>query len=52
VGLAYSYEVARGAFTQLGFLLPIPEKLKTPLAAAATNKTLMKDLLPKITQLE
>jgi len=50
--LAYSYEVARGAFTQLGFFLPVPDKLKAPLAAAVTNKTLMKDLHPKIPQLE
>ena len=51
MGLAYSYEVVRGAFTQVGFFLPVPEKLKTPLASAVTNKTLMKDLLPKIPQL-
>ncbi|HWA35025.1 MAG TPA: hypothetical protein VG737_12880 [Cyclobacteriaceae bacterium] len=52
MGLAYSYGAASGAFTQLGFFLPIPEKLKAPLAAAAANKTLMKDLHPKIPQLE
>ncbi len=52
MGLTYNYEAARGAFTQLGFFLPVPEKLKTPLALAVTNKTLMKDLLPKIPQLE
>jgi len=52
MGLAYSYSAASGAFTQLGFFLPIPEKLKTPLAIAVTNKTLMIDLHPKIPRLE
>jgi hypothetical protein len=52
MGLAYSYSAANGAFTQLGFFLPIPEKLRTALAAAVTNKTLMIDLHPKIPRLE
>lgn len=48
MGLSYNFGAARGALTQLGFFLPIPEKLKAAINTAVTNKTLMKDLKPKI----
>ncbi len=45
LGLPYGCEAARGKLTQLGLLLPIPERLKAALAAAAAKKEgfLMKD---------
>jgi hypothetical protein len=52
IGLPNSCAVANGGFTQLGAFFTIPEKLKVWLPAAASGKTLMRDLLPKISQYE
>ena len=52
MGLSYNSEAARGAFTQLGFFLPLPEKLRIPFTIANKNRTLMKDLKPKIPQFQ
>jgi hypothetical protein len=50
IGLSNVCSAANGMFTQLGLLMPIPQKLKTLLQEAASRKTLMKDLLPKISK--
>jgi hypothetical protein len=52
IGLPNSCSAANGGFTQLGAFFPIPEKLKGWLPAASSGKTLMKDLLPRISQYE
>ena len=38
LGLSHGCEVMRGRLTQLGILLPIPERLKAPLAQAAAGR--------------
>ena len=47
IGLTHGCEAARGNFTQLGVLLPIPEAWKQPLLDAASRGLLMKNLTEK-----
>jgi len=44
IGLSHACEVARGSFTQLGLLLPIPPSWKEPLRKAEAAGLLMKTL--------
>lgn len=48
IGISHGCETMRGNFTQIGFYLPIPIRYKSAFAAAVKNKTLMKDLAPKM----